>query len=379
MLSSSKLELLDRCEGAFSLPWRDNPNAYSDAGNDRHAEDEHAINVGDVPEEYTERWPGLTWRSEVSYLYDVSSDTSRFLGCGLNRDYGDRRPFEVPGTIDAEGRAPGVLVIVDRKGFDEQTPAERHPQVRFLALAAARAQPADRVVVAIRPELGAMDINEIDPVFDLDVIAHDVKQRVIRAAAVRSDARAGRPVQFNTGRWCRWCPAFDSCPKQAELRALVVLEDEHPDLALSTIVDDDSAADVFDLWKRIGILHKRIGEQLYRHAAVRPIPLRNGKMFGRVEKLGNEKLNGDTVYDVVKARHGQDVADAAVIRSATKKRLEETLKGKRGAAKAVLDEVRTLGGASRSQGYEIAEYTPGPKLVAASDDEPKQLSEAAPF
>lgn len=379
MLSSSKLELLDRCEGAFTLPWRDSPNEHAEAGTERHAADENAINAGDVPEEYAERWPGLTWRAEVRYVYDVSSDTSRFVGIGSTRDYGDLRPFEVPGTVDVEGRGNGLLVVVDRKGFEEQTPAERHPQVRFLALAAARVQSADRIVVAIRPEIGPMDLSEVDPMFDLDVIAHDVKQRVIRAAAVRSEARSGKPVQFNTGRWCRWCPAFDDCPRQRELRALVVRDDDDPDLALQTFVDDDSAADVYALWKRIGILHKRIGEQLYRHAAARPIPVGNGKMFGRVAKQGNEKLDGDEVWRVVRELFDDQIADRAVARQATKKRLEDALKGKRGAMKRVLDLVRQRGGATRTTGYEIAEYEPGPRLLTEEAESDPAIVTDSPF
>lgn len=376
-LSSSKLELLDRCEGAFSLPWRDEPNVHSEAGTERHAVDEIAINAGDVPDEYTDRWPGLTWRAETAYMYDVATDTARFLGCGINRSYGERRPFEVPGTVDAEGRGNGVLVLVDRKGFEQQQPAARHPQARFLALAAARAQPADQIFVAIRPEIGAMDVAELDPVFDLDVIAHEVKQRVIRAAAIRGEARAGRQVAFNVGRWCRWCPAFDSCPKQKDLRALVQLDDNHPDLALQTFVDDQSAADVYALWKRIGILHKRIGQQLHSYAFGRPIQLSNGMTFGPHHRLGNEKLDGDAVYETVKQLHGQEIADAAVERVATKKRLDTALKGKRGAAKAVLEAVRAAGGAERKLTTTIEEYEAKPALV--TDDEPVPVLCESPF
>lgn len=382
MLSSSKLELLDRCEGAFTLPWRDSPNPHSEAGTERHAADEQAIAGGDVPDEYTERWPGLTWRAEVRYVYDISSDTARCVGTGSNRDYGDLRPFEVPGTVDVEGRGDGLLVVIDRKGFEEQTPADRHPQVRFLALAAARVQSADRIIVAIRPEIGPMDVVEVDPVFDLDVIAHDVKQRVFRAAAVRSEARAGRVVQFNTGRWCRWCPAFDDCPRQAELRALVVRDEEDPDLAMQTFVDDESAAEVHALWKRIGILHKRIGEQLYRHSAVRPIPLANGKMFGRHTKLGDREYDGQTVHAVVAAHPelGRDVADKVVEMVASQAQFERVVKplvprGKFAATKkAVFGKVEELGKMERKQTVEIGEYTPGPVLVS---DEPKQLPEVS--
>lgn len=362
-LSSSKLELLDRCEGAFTLPWRDEPNVHSEAGNERHAADEDAISAGNVPDEYLERWPGLTWRAETSYMYDVSSDTARFLGAGIKRAYGPQGPFEVPGTIDVEGRGNGMLVVIDRKGFEEQAPAARHPQLTFLALAAARAQPAERIVIGIRPEIGAMDVAEIDPMFDLDLIAYENKQRVIRAAKVRGEARAGRVPEFRTGRWCRWCPAFNECPKQSELRALTLLDDDHPELALATFVDDAAAADVFDLWKRIGILHKRIGQQIFAHAANHPIRLHSGKMFGPHAKLGNEKLDGDVVYATVKSTYGQELADAAVARVATKTKLESALKGKRGAMKSVLDAVRAAGGATRTAGTTIEEYEAGPQLV----------------
>jgi hypothetical protein len=368
MLSSSRLELADKCPGHLTLPHVDEPNEWSEAGTERHAADEDAINAGEIPEEYMDRWPGLTWRSEVSYMYDVATDSARFLGVGIERAYGPRGPLEIPGTVDVEGRGRGMIVIVDRKGFEAQAPAADHPQVRFLALAAARVQPADRVIVAIRPEIGPMDIDEIDPVFGLDVIAHDVKALLIRSAAVRRDARAGKPAPFNTGRHCRWCPAFAACPKQAELKALVVQDDDNPDLALQTYLDADSAPDVYALYKRIGILHKRIAQSLFAYAAGTPIPLGSGRMFGRVDKLGNEKLDGNTVHAVVKEMHGQAAADAAVIRTATKKRLEESLKGKRGAVKTVLEAVRARGGSERKPGYEITEYDTGPRLVADPDE-----------
>lgn len=384
-LSSSKLELIDRCEGAFSLPWRDETNVHSEAGTERHAVDESAINAGNVPDEYTERWPGLTWRAENAYMYDVATDTSRYLGCGIGRAYGEQRPFEVPGTIDVEGRAPGVLVVIDKKGFEVQQPASTHPQVRFLALAAARVLPADQIFVAIRPELGTMDVAEVDPVFDLDVIAHEVKQRVIRAAAIRGEVRAGRPVAFNVGRWCRWCPAFDSCPKQKELRALVQLDDAHPDLALQTFVDDQSAADVYALWKRIGILHKRIGQQLYSHAATRPIPLHNGKAFGPYQKLGDREYDGPTVHAVIAANPqlGRDVADKVVEMTASQAQFSRVVKplvqrGKFEATKkAVFDEVEARGKMTRKLTTTIEEYDPKPALV--TDDDPAPVLCESPF
>lgn len=377
MISSSKLELVDRCPGAFTLPWTEEQTEHSEAGNARHAEDEDAINAGNVPAVYDERWPGLSWRAEVSYAYDVATGTARELGVGIKRAYGDLGPFEVPGTIDAEGRGDGLLVVVDRKGFEEQTPAEQHPQVRFLALAAARAKPADRIEVAIRPEVGPVDVAVVDPVFDLDVIAYDVKRRVLDTAALLGKARAGQEVPFHTGRWCRWCPAFHACPKQNELRALVVQDDDHPDLATQVFVDDQSAADVYALWKRIGILHKRIGQQLYAHAANHPIQLANGKVFGRRDKLGDREYDGAKVHEVISHTEGlgRDVADRVVIMSSTQARFDQVIKplvprGRLAAVKrAVFGEVERLGGMTRKTTSIVEEFDPQKAL----EDKPTHL------
>lgn len=367
-LSASKYELAQRCPGAFALPWRDEPNEYSDAGTESHAEDEQAISQGDIPEAYAERWPGYRWRAEVSYAYDVSTGVARYLGQGLKRAYGQLAPFERPGTVDAEGWLDGHLVIVDRKQFEEQTAAAQHPQLRFLALAAFTVHRPRRVTVAISHQLYGLDVAEMDA-FDLDVIPHQIREVEFAVARARSDARDGRPVPFNTGRHCRWCPAFAACPRQQELKALTMREDDDPELALSTtLIDPEDAPDVYALWKRIGILHKRIGQTLYAYASNNPIPVGNGKMFGSYTNFGNDKLNGDVVYEVVRELHGQESADAAVIRSATKKRLGETLKGKRGAAKAVLTEVSKRGGISRATKPTIGEYDPALRLVDGGDE-----------
>lgn len=369
-LSASRYELAARCPGAFTRRWRDSPNAYSEAGNADHAEDESAINRGDIPAVYAERWPGYQWRAEVAYAYDAALSTGRFLGVGINRAYGELAPFERPGTIDAEGWDPTTrhLVIADRKSFEETTRAAENPQLRFLANAAARVWQPTRVTVAINHQLHGLDVADLDA-FDLGLIPDEIRAVEMRVARARSDARSGIEIPFVTGRWCRWCPAFDDCPKQRELVALTKLDDDDPSLAFAmTVVGDDDAPAVYALYKRIGILHKRIAQSLHAMAASRPIPIGNGRFFGRRESLGNEKLNGDIVYKVLRELHGQAVADEAVIRQATKKRLDDTLKGQRGAAKAVLAEVRKRGGVSQKQTSTFEEFEA--ELRIAEDEKP---------
>lgn len=387
--TASKYELALRCPGAFTIPHRRESNAFAEAGTERHAETEVAINAGDIPEVLAERWPGYTWLAEVAFALDIATLDARVLGRGIGRNYGEpRTPFERFGTADALGWGGGRnLVIVDKKGFDLVTEAATNPQLRFLALAASRVYRPERVEVAILHELTGLDVAEVD-LFDLDItIPGQLRDVELGIAKARSDKRAGLPVAFNTGRWCRWCDGYHDCPKQKELLALARRDDDDPELALmTTVVDETDAPAVYELYRRIGILHKRIGQSLHAMAASRPIPIGNGRFYGRREKPGNERLDGDVMYEVVRGMLGQEVADSAVTRSASKARLKEAIK--RSGAKvapterAVLAEVRARGGATRRPTFEFEEFTAELQLVPGDppDDPPApEVAAASPF
>lgn len=353
-----------RCPAAFALPHNDVRTAEAEAGKERHSENEDRIEAGDLPEVLQQLLPSGDWRSEVKFAYDVSTGEGREIGRGSDRNYGSSRPFEICGTADAVGRLGDKLVIVDWKSYDSVTAAEANPQLKLLALAAARAYGVTQAQVVIVHLLHGTDSADLDAL-DLDSFAEDVRDVLLEVVRVQHDMRNGRPVAFNTGRQCRYCPAFDACPKQKELMALVSNDTLSLQVEQSIPIsqDDEAAADMYELWKRIGMLHKRIGAALYARAADLPIPLRNGKVFGKVATLGNEKLDGDIVYEVVKARHGQAIADTAVIRSATKTRLREALgfvnaKSLAAAERDVLEEVRAKGGSRRDRKEVIEEHVP---------------------
>lgn len=360
--TASGIELAQRCPGSLTIDHVQESNPHSQRGIEAHADDEAAINAGNVPEAYLERWPEVTeWRAEVAYMYDISCDDARELGVGLQRAYGDRRPFEVPGTIDAEGRGPGILVVVDKKGYSRQTPAARNPQVRFLALAAARSRPAERIEVAIAPALGGLDVATLDPDFDLDVIAAETRQLLMSSAQVRAAARDGRPVDFNIGPWCRWCNAFNACPKQEELRALVQLDDGHP---ARDIVHYRDLAEQYELMERARILVKRLENTIYGAASSSPIRLKSGKLFGPRQVEGNRVYNGTMIHAAIAAhpRLGREVADKAVEMKASQtqfKRIVQPLAPPRGyeaLRKQIFDGVEEAGGMKRGLKTEFVEY-----------------------
>jgi hypothetical protein len=371
VITSSRLEIARLCPGAFALDHVDESTPEAEAGTARHSQREAEINSGNVPAVLTERWPDLEWRAEVAFAYDVATGLGRELGQNIGRGYATAgaTPFEVCGTADVVGYGRGKLVILDWKSFDPNVSRPgQNAQLHILALAASRAYGLTAAQVAIHHEIRGLDVAALDEL-DLDAFASEVRDITASVAKARQDHRAGTPVQFTTGQHCRYCPAFHACPKQ---KALVLeLASGAADKRVEMIVplaDDESAADAYEFSRQIGLLKKRLDAALYARAQERPIPLRSGKMFGPVEKLSNEKLDGDIVYQVVKAKHGQVIADTAVERHATKTKLREALgfvdaKSVAAAEREILEAVRAAGGATREKKTEIAEYAP--QLVAA--------------
>lgn len=372
--TASKFELALRCPGSFTLPQDPTSNPFAQAGVEEHAADEEAIERGDVPELYLERWPGFTWRAEVAFAYDLMSKTARELGRGLSRNYGALAATEVAGTADVVGLGPvnpatgaRSIVIVDRKRFAEVASARTNPQLGFLALAASAAYGNRVITVAINHQLRGLDVAELDE-WDLEVT--DAMLRKAYEMVVRG---RGGEARFDVGPQCRWCAAFFSCPQQRDLATLVRSGAAETRIE-STIPfgSDDSANDAYELRGRLRIMLKRLDSALYARATERPIPLRSGKFFGPHTKQGNEKLDGDITYAVVKALHGQGVADLAVERKASKTRLRDALgvvgvKGQVASLeRKVLDEVRARGGAARETKTEVIEYEPQLELAEGS-------------
>jgi len=366
MLTASKLELGMLCPSAFALPHSDVRVMGSDPerGRQEHADDEAAIQTGDVPEDLESRWPGYTWQAEVKVFYDLANDVGKIVGHGKDRDYKDMGPFVVWGTADAIGISPDrrEVAVVDRKGFNEQTPAHRNPQVSILALAVTRALGLHAADVAIAPRIGAMDVARLESL-DLDAFAAEAKQALIEVARAKDSHANGWPLKFTEGRHCTYCPAFAGCP--AKQATALMLRGE-PAMRLD-LANDNDATDAYEFAQKVRMLLKRLDAAVYARAAERPIPLTDGRMLGTVPKLSNEKLDGDVVWKVVADRHGRDIADTAVVRSATKTRLKEALQfaGVDSVAKAereLLEAVRAAGGATRKETTAVEVYDPAKLL-----------------
>ena len=375
MITASALPRLFACAASGVLPREDYRTTYADDGHARHAEQERAIEAGDMtvmPDEIRELLEGLDVRAEAAMAYDVVTGEARIIGYGIGRAYSDMGPFEVAGSCDVLAVGQGRIVIVDWKGHAFVAHPSRNEQLLCYALMAARIYGIHEVTVAVAhiTDGNSKIITATIDAFGLDEFAmrlRDLFAKVARAASAPAE-------HAHEGKHCAHCPSFMAgCPRKRELVALV--DTGAADVmaqALIPLGDDESASLAYEFAQRLRMLLKRVDASIYARAAERPIPIGGGKMLGLTEKLGNEVVSGPVAYACVRERYGQTIADASVEMETSKKRLREALgfavaKGGIAAAeRAVLDEIRAKGGTSRRLKTEVGEYVPQLNLVGGA-------------
>lgn len=371
--SASALERALRCPGSFALPQANTSSRWAQDGTANHAESEAAVNAGDLPEDVARILgaAGGTARAEIAMAYDVSTDTARILGYGLDRDYGELGPYEIPGTADIGAYDDQRVYVIDRKLWQQVTPAEANKQLAHLALALCRALGKSEARVALLYEARRPDVADLDA---LDLDAHAARLRGLKSSIAEQRARyaSGLMPDVAEGAWCRHCPAAHACPAKVALVRRLVSGEEASDLEMLMQLDDEAAAFAYERLGQAKALLKRIEAALYARAAEAPIPLGGGRFLGKHTKPGVERLDGDTVYDTVRDMYGQAIADLAVERKATKTALKAALKesGVKPLAKAelaVLDAVRAAGGSTRESTETIGEYVQAAQLASSSN------------
>ncbi len=367
MITASRLDLARRCPGAFALEHFDQSNEFQEEGVDRHRAFEERIERGDIPERLLERWPSATWRAEVRFAFCLATGVGRELPGDGHRDYSQAGALEICGTADAVGRLGDLLIVVDFKSHDPNVQrAHVNAQVHIAALALSRAYKLDDAEVAIHHEVRPLDVHRLD-CLDLEVFAGEARGIIEDVARVKAEHRAGAPLQLSAGYWCRWCPAMASCPVYAE--AALVARSGVPEM--KSLSNDDDAAKAYEFLKRVKMLTARLTSALYARAAERPIPLADGKWFGKVSGLGNRKIDGDKAYETIRAKYGQTVADLAVSREASQKSIETAIKtiAPRGSLasmkESIMKELESIGGVTRKPTESIEEYDGKPLQLAA--------------
>lgn len=364
-VTASGLERALRCWGSRHLPTISSTSGAAERGTWRHAFLARVQVVGadaalaEVPDEHRDACAALPLdelptdlTAELAFGYDVASGKARIIGVNLERNYGVLGDAEVAGAADVVGLGDGRLLVLDWKSIGHRARARDSVQLRFLALAASRVYGVETVRVEI-VRLG--DGGEVYRDWHVyEALDHDMFAAELRAwRAVLPDDHAGD--DFHEGPWCDRCPSFAYCPAKT-LLALEVAEGRVLDTPVATMPLSPERAGI--VWQRAKLARKMIDHieracmaTLEEHGS---LPLPDGKSLVRRTVPGNEKLDGEVVYQVVVEKHGADVARAAVEMTATKAGLKGALRPlgtQRGQLTRlegeVLEEVRKRGGASR--------------------------------
>lgn len=371
-LTASSLSRAMRCVASAALPHTPYLTVEGEQGTERHSVLEERARSGDFPAAVYALLLEAKCHTivpEAKFAYDVATDTARKIEHPGHRNYGTLAPYEIAMQGDLVGYGPECVVVVDYKGYERVEPAERNKQLAALAIAACRVSGVERAIVAIAyPQADEPDGFEIDRA-ELSSLDHDLF-RLDMQGLLKDVVRARRnPAAYvSESSDCRYCGAFLHCPaKKALLANVQVGATETRVEMILPLGDDQSAADAYDLAKKLELLTKRINAAVYARANTAPIPLNNGKVLGPTEVLGDTEIDADIAYAVVREKHGQEAADLAVKREATQAGIERALKPRAGKGelagmkREVMDEIKKRGGAKRPTEIKVREYQPEPQ------------------
>lgn len=390
-LTMSSLPRLFACSGSAVLPQAHVHNPWADLGVEEH----DALSVLNEERDRIEHDfahlipPGA--RSEVRIAYDVSDRTARILGEGAGREYGDLRPFEIPGSIDVLGVQGDAVVVLDWKtGFFDVEPASRNSQLWGYGLAAARALGKSRAILRIvyTKRKNQLDEYEADAL-ELAAFADRLERlhvEVIRRRrdyGARAQAAGAAAVSTSEGPWCRYCPSKAFCPSKNALlvqiseRGLAVVGDTQMTPGRAS----EAARRVLDFEQLAKDAKKRLIAYVEANG---PIHLGDGRYYGRHHRPGDEKIVDvekvdQAIAELVPVGDVSRFSGAAFERSTSKAAIGRAAKslGRRGhtvLARRVVDRVRELGGIKPGNDeYPIGEFTIGGEPAALPADDVAEI------
>jgi len=290
LLTGSGLERVKVCPGSAILPGTETVSDYASRGRSIHSFLEAVNRKGrdaaleEAPEEIRPLCEALDLRlmptdpgrfaSEVAFAYDPETGEAREIGRNLERRY-DVREGEIAGTADVVAMldADGVYVADFKSGWSRKTAARDSWQLRFYALAAARAYGRSRAVVQVIRifEDGETWTDEAAlDAFALDEFAMDVGALAAELDAMRALYADGVEPPLVEGDHCRWCPAFARCPAKT---ALVMAPP-------SVEITPEGAALAYQRIRLYKQALEKAEAILKDYARAHPIPLPDGTVYG---------------------------------------------------------------------------------------------------
>lgn len=357
--TASALERAFRCIGSAVLPRVGSTSEYAERGIQIHAfleavnkigrdaalaaiEDEDMraicaeIDLAALPVD------PACYRAEVTFAFDVSTGVGRVLGESLGRDYSAATALEIVGTADVVGLLGDdrACVLDYKTGRSELPEPSVNRQLRFLALAAARAYGRNGAVVELvrlREDGSAWRQRAELDAFDLAEIAEELRRLAYQILA------AGDVPPLSIGAHCRGCHSVSFCPAQTGLLRALVAEPEASFEGMVAQLTPTQAPKAYEQYKALEALVDRLGDNLKTYARENPIALPDGRVYEEVTEP-RKSLVGAAVWHVLRERFGdeaawnavkltatqaaiKDLAGAAAVKRGDKKALEEELMG----------------------------------------------------
>lgn len=324
--TGSRLELAEKCPGAFRLPWvfevDSEPaekgvavHAYLEAMAKGMPRDEALKKAG--------KWAKLCelidldkmpvaggFIPEVKYAYNVYSGKVRRIRTGGSRVYGAAEKGDIFLTIDVLGALDDMAIVVDYKTGHEVTPARDNLQIQAAALCATLdmdKESALGILLYLRHDGTAWSEKAKFEAFDVLAISDRLKRIYDRVSAEE-------PPELVEGDHCHYCPAFAQCPAKTSLA--LALSNQQTLEKWSERTLQGNAGEAYRSYMRLKEVVDRVGKNIYGYARQSPIPLGNGEFLGEVTTEKRE-VDGEAVWDAISALHGLDIARRAVSVDAT--------------------------------------------------------------
>jgi hypothetical protein len=355
-ISGSALPRVVKCPASAALPQAHTTSEAAERGTIIHRFITDVIVLGanaalkNVPKAYQSECDAidLGWldreasESEAAFVYDTATDTARYVGNDLGRNYGELKPTEIPMALDILERG-AVPTVTDIKTGSRVDPVADNWQIRAQALAVTREQDVRSVIgqIAYLQEDGSWEFDRVEwDVLDLDGFASDLATAVHHATVAAEALTIGLVPDVSAGEHCRYCPAAPACPAHTALVRVLppTLADIEPRL---TSMTPAQLGESWETLRKCESLLKRIREGLEAVARVQPLELPDGTIVREVETVR------ESIDPVIASRVLGDLRvtpeehDAAVELSVTKASLKRALNGR---TKEALAAIAAAGG-----------------------------------
>lgn len=366
--TGSGLERVAVCPGSAVLPQTGATSDDAERGRVIHrfleiAGKDRAAALAEVPDDLRPACEALDlaklptnprlYAAEVAFAYHTVTGKARELGRGIGRKY-DCATTEIAGTADVIALLePDAVFVADFKtGWSRRPRAAQSLQLRFYALAAARAYGRTHAVVQM---IRVFDDGEVYTdeatldAFDLDSFALDLGTLASEIEGARQLYAEGVEPEMVEGAHCRWCPAFPRCPAKAALIA------SPPSLEITP----EGAAKAYERLRLYRQALDKAEEILKDYARATPIPLPDGTVYGpRYDST--KRLDGKVAAKVLREWFG-DAAEAGIEIEVTQASIKRALAvaGNRGLGlKDVIAEVEKRGGLKIVQAPKMIAHKP---------------------